>query len=117
MKTTKTYNCPFEITLEAIGGKWKSLILWHLFENGTLRNGQMLRLMPHITQKMLTQQLREMEASGLVTRKIYEQVPPKVEYSLTQAALQLEPIMNLMMAWGMQRAEALGLEAGCTLEG
>lgn len=93
MKDAIRFNCPFELTIELIGGKWKGLILWHLLEHKVLRNGEMLRLMPRITQKMLTQQLREMEDNGLVSRIIYEQVPPKVEYSLTPHGEALRPIL------------------------
>ena len=77
----KTYNIPVEATLEVIGGKWKVVILCHLKRNK--RTSELKRLMPGITQKMLTQQLRELEEDGVIQRKVYDQVPPKVEYSLT----------------------------------
>lgn len=95
------FSCPFELTIELIGGKWKGLILWHLLDKKVLRNGEMLRLMPRITQKMLTQQLREMEENGLIRRVIYEQVPPKVEYSLTTHGEALRPILDQMIEWGL----------------
>ncbi|MGH7799687.1 MAG: winged helix-turn-helix transcriptional regulator [Thermodesulfobacteriota bacterium] len=98
----KTYNCPVEATLGVIGGKWKVLILWYLKEEQIMRFGKLKRLIPGITQKMLTQQLRELEANGLITRKVYAQVPPKVEYSLTKYGESLEPILKLMCEWGIE---------------
>ncbi len=95
----KEYNCPVEATLDAIGGKWKSLILWHLQE-GTKRFGQLKRIIPGVTQKMLTSQLRELEADGLIHREVFAQVPPKVEYSLTQYGETLRPLLKVMCNWG-----------------
>jgi DNA-binding HxlR family transcriptional regulator len=92
-------DCPVETTLSVIGGKWKALILWHLRDQ-IKRFGELKRLMPGITQKMLAQQLREMEKDGLVKRKIYPQVPPKVEYSLTDCGKSLCPILDMMGEWG-----------------
>lgn len=97
------YQCPMELTLDLIGGKWKSLILWYLGEN-TLRFSDLKRTIPRITQKMLTQQLRELEQDGLVERFIYTQVPPKVEYSLTDAGKTLLPILETMCQWGTNYA-------------
>ena len=108
------FNCPFELTIELIGGKWKGLILWHLYDKKVLRNGEMLRLMPRITQKMLTQQLREMEENGLVKRIIYEQVPPKVEYSLTEHGNALRPILEMMIAWGVEYAKEKNITIACS---
>ena len=79
----KIYTCTFEITMDLIGGKWKPIIIWHLGTKGTQRFTELKKLIPQITQKMLTQQLRELEMDNLVNRKVYAQVPPKVEYSLT----------------------------------
>jgi DNA-binding HxlR family transcriptional regulator len=107
------FNCPFELTIELIGEKWKGLILWHLLEQKVLRNGEMLRLMPRITQKMLTQQLREMEENGLVSRVIYEQVPPKVEYSLTPHGEALRPILDMMIDWGVEYARDNNITVAC----
>lgn len=107
------FNCPFELTIELIGGKWKGLILWHLLDKKVLRNGEMLRLMPRITQKMLTQQLREMEENGLVRRVIYEQVPPKVEYSLTPHGEALRPILDMMITWGSKYAKEKNIVIAC----
>jgi DNA-binding HxlR family transcriptional regulator len=96
----KKYNCPVEATLGVIGGKWKVLILYYLKEEQIMRFGKLKRLIPEITQKMLTQQLRELEADGLITRKVYAQVPPKVEYTFTKHGESLEPILKLMFEWG-----------------
>ncbi|HWR42210.1 helix-turn-helix domain-containing protein [Sporomusa sp.] len=94
------YQCSMELTLELIGGKWKSLILWYLGEN-TLRFSELKKALPKVTQKMLTQQLRELEQSGLVDRFIYTQIPPKVEYSLTEAGKSLLPILASLCQWGL----------------
>ncbi|HEY3424616.1 MAG TPA: helix-turn-helix domain-containing protein [Negativicutes bacterium] len=98
-----TYQCSMELTLDLIGGKWKALILWHLGEN-TLRFSELRKTLPQITQKMLTQQLRELEASGLVNRFIYTQIPPKVEYSLTPTGQSLLPILETLCQWGLNYA-------------
>jgi len=97
------YRCPVELTPEIIGGKWKALILWHLSYK-TLRFSQLQRRMPRVTQKMLTQQLRELERDGVVKRKVYPQVPPKVEYSLTELGSTVVPLLQQMCAWGKQFA-------------
>jgi DNA-binding HxlR family transcriptional regulator len=98
------YHCSMELTLDVIGGKWKPLILWYLRED-TLRFSELQRELPYITQKMLTQQLRGLEASGLVNRLIYTQIPPKVEYSLTDAGKSLLPILETMSQWGLNYAQ------------
>jgi DNA-binding HxlR family transcriptional regulator len=97
-------TCPVESTLGAIGGRWKVLILKELFD-GVKRFGQLHRALHGITQKMLTQQLREMERDGLVNRQVYRQVPPKVEYSLTQMGRTLEPVLESMHKWGIEFIE------------
>lgn len=97
----KKYTCPVEATLDVIGGKWKVLILWHL-KDTTRRFGALKRLIPGVTQKMLTQQLRELERDGLINRVVYAQVPPKVEYSLTQFGITLNPVLEQMSQWGME---------------
>jgi DNA-binding HxlR family transcriptional regulator len=98
----KINSLPVEITLDLIGGKWKVLILWHLLER-TLRFSELKRKIPSITQKMLTQQLRELESDGLLHRKVYAQVPPKVEYSLTEAGKSFMPILKALHKWGESR--------------
>jgi DNA-binding HxlR family transcriptional regulator len=94
-----------ELTLQVIGGKWKPIILYHLSDNGTRRFGELKQMMPNITQKMLTQQLRELERDGLIHRVVYAQVPPKVEYSLTELGMSLLPIMQSLNQWGRQYEE------------
>lgn len=92
-------DCPVEITLHLIGTKWKVLIIRDLL-TGTKRFGELKKSLNNITQKVLTQNLREMEENGLVTRKVYPEVPPKVEYSLTETGLSLKPILDSMVDWG-----------------
>jgi len=92
-------GCPVEFTLEIIGGKWKGVLLYHLMD-GKKRFGELRRICPDITQRMLTLQLRELEEDGLVHREVYRQVPPKVEYSLTEYGRTLEPLIQLMKEWG-----------------
>lgn len=97
----KSYHCPVELTLSVVGGKWKVLLLWNM-KGGIKRYGELKRLVPGITHKMLTQQLRELEDDGVISRKVYEIVPPRVEYSLTQRGEQLRPILEMMGQWGTQ---------------
>jgi len=95
----KKYNISVEATLEVIGGKWKCVILCHL-THGKKRTSELKRLMPNITQKMLTQQLRELEEDGVINRIVYNQVPPKVEYELSEYGRSLESILNALCTWG-----------------
>jgi DNA-binding HxlR family transcriptional regulator len=92
-------GCPVETTLDVIGGKWKGIILYHLID-GTKRFNEFRRLNPGITQFMLTLQLRELERDGIIHREVYKEVPPKVEYSLTDFGKTLEPIIISMKQWG-----------------
>jgi len=85
--------------MEIIGGKWKPIILYYL-KDGTQRFGELQRLIPHITKKMLTQQLRELERDKIIERKVFHQVPPKVEYSLSKYGKSLKPVLELMANWG-----------------
>ena len=91
--------CPVEITMGLIGEKWKVLIIRDLL-TGTKRFGELRKSVTGITQKVLTNNLRQMEASGLVKRKVYPEVPPRVEYSLTKTGLSLKPILDSMVTWG-----------------
>ena len=91
--------CPVEITMGLIGEKWKVLIIRDLL-TGTKRFGELRKSVTGITQKVLTNNLRQMEASGLVKRKVYAEVPPRVEYSLTETGLSLKPILDSMVTWG-----------------
>ncbi|MFU0791381.1 winged helix-turn-helix transcriptional regulator [Cerasibacillus sp. JNUCC 74] len=89
-----------EVAIEAIVGKWKPIILYHLMENKIMRFNELKRSIPNITQKMLTSQLRELEQHKIVHRKVYPQVPPKVEYSLTEYGQEVIPILKSMQKWG-----------------
>jgi len=104
MEDNCTYRCHVSVTLDIIGGKWKSLILWHLSYK-TLRFSQLQRRLIKITQKMLTQQLRELERDGLIHRKVYAEVPPRVEYSLSETGLSVVPILKMMYQWGKNYRE------------
>ena len=92
--------CPVETTLMLIGDKWKVLILWNLM-NGTMRFGELKKSIGTVSQKVLTAQLRDMEKKGLLTRKVYAEVPPRVEYTLTETGCSLKPILDAMWAWGL----------------
>ncbi|KAB8332094.1 helix-turn-helix transcriptional regulator [Scytonema tolypothrichoides VB-61278] len=92
-------QCPVALTIEVIGGKWKPMILYSLLP-GTKRFGDLKRLLPEVTQRMLTLQLRELEEDGIVQRTVYAEVPPRVEYSLTEFGKTLEPVLLIMVAWG-----------------
>lgn len=94
------YRCEIEIFLEIIGGKWKSVIIWELHQHEVIRYNEFKRLLPEITQKMLTQQLRSLEVDGIVSKKVYATSPPKVEYSLTEDGRALIPIFQQMDQWG-----------------
>ncbi|RZD16297.1 MAG: transcriptional regulator [Candidatus Acididesulfobacter guangdongensis] len=98
MKTDKII-CPVEKTLEIIGGSWKVRILSELF-TGTKRFNELKKCVNGITQKMLTQQLRDLENQGIINRKVYAVVPPKVEYSLTDLGISLKPILDAIHEWG-----------------
>ena len=97
-------GCAVEATLRLIDGKWKGVILYHLLE-GTLRFNEIRRRLASVTQRMLTNQLREMESDGLITRTVYAEVPPKVEYSLTERGRSLDPVIRALKTWGDLHAE------------
>lgn len=99
LRKNKKYHCAVEASIDVIGGKWKPLILWAL-KDGTLRFSRIADELPDITQKMLTTQLRELEADGIINRKVYAQVPPKVEYSLTASGRTIVPILEALYDWG-----------------
>ncbi|MBP7332614.1 MAG: helix-turn-helix transcriptional regulator [Firmicutes bacterium] len=109
------YNCPVESTLNLIGGKYKSLILWHLM-NQTLRFSELRNLIPQATPKMLTQQLRELEMDDLLIRTVYPVVPPKVEYSLSSFGRSIRPILEAMYDWGTDYLKGKGLEVNCSMK-
>lgn len=102
----KSYHCPVEAALDVIGGKWKPLILWALGDN-VLRFSELQRELPGVNTKMLTKQLRELEDDGVITRTVYPEVPPRVEYAITDFGKTLIPILQALCNWG---AEYLGIE-------
>ncbi|NBI27607.1 winged helix-turn-helix transcriptional regulator [Chengkuizengella marina] len=95
----KTFGCPVDLTLNTIMGKWKAVILYNLM-SGKKRFGELQKLMPDVTDRVLTKQLRELEMDGIITRKVYPVVPPKVEYSLTERGKSIKPILDAMSEWG-----------------
>lgn len=105
------FYCPVKLTTDVIGGKWKPLILFYL-ETGTKRFGELRRLIPGMTKKMLTQHLRDLERDEVIRRKVYAVVPPKVEYSLTKHGESLKPILRLMSAWGTKHRKRYGIPKG-----
>ena len=92
-------GCAVEATISLIDGKWKCVILFHLL-SGTIRFNEIRRLIPSVTQRMLTNQLRELEVDGLIERKVYAQVPPKVEYSISPRGQSLESVLRTLQVWG-----------------
>lgn len=114
MKQASIKRCPVSATLSLIGGKYKSLILWHLMGK-TLRFSELKSLVPEATPKMLTQQLRELEADNLLIRTVYPVVPPKVEYTLTGKGSSLHPILESMFIWGTDLLKEEGLEPNCSM--
>ena len=102
-------DCPVEMTLQLIGDKWKILILRDLL-TGTKRFGELKKSVTGITQKVLTSNLRDMESSGLLTREVFPEVPPRVEYTLTDTGYSLEPILDSMYSWGKNYKRSLNLE-------
>jgi DNA-binding HxlR family transcriptional regulator len=95
----KEYYCPVDVTLAIIGGKWKPAILWHL-KKRAMRFSELQRRFPDTTRKMLTQQLRELEADGMIRREVYAEVPPRVEYSFTEMGRTINNVLDLMYDWG-----------------
>jgi DNA-binding HxlR family transcriptional regulator len=108
-KKAPSYHCPVEATLDVIGGKWKALILFHL-RDGVLRFGQLRRKIPDVSERMLAQQLRELERQGVVHREVYREVPPRVEYWLTDYGKTLRPLTELMCRWGKRHLRRLAGE-------
>ncbi len=106
-EAAKDYHCPVEATLDVIGGKWKVVILFHLTHDGTHRFAELRRKIPAVSERMLTQQLRELEDDGIVHREVYPEVPPKVEYSLTEYGKTLRPITEVMCEWGQRHIKRI----------
>lgn len=105
-KTEHIFSCPIGGTLEVFAGRWKPEILWQL-KKGPMRFNQLLKEIGSVSQKMLTQQLRDLQRDGLVDRKQYEQIPPRVEYKMTELAKTLQPIFNLLADWGVDNSETV----------
>ena len=103
------YDCPVEATIAAVGGKWKILILWRLGDQ-TRRYGELKRLLPEVTEKMLIAQLRELEADGIIARTSYGEVPPRVDYALTPHGRKLKPVLEAMCEWGQEHIRLHSLE-------
>ncbi|MBC8082620.1 MAG: helix-turn-helix transcriptional regulator [Hymenobacter sp.] len=103
--------CPITAALDVLGGKWKVFVLARLAEYPLLRFGELHRLIPKVSQKMLTQQLRELEEAGLVARRIYAEVPPRVEYRLTTHGQTLQPVLRALRDWGDLHRQVLGQPA------
>lgn len=114
-KAALNANCPVAATLHLIGGKYKALILWHLYEK-TLRFNELRRLVPEATAKMLTQQLRELEQDELITRTVYPVVPPRVEYALKERGESLFPILQAMYDWGSKLMQQQGECPACSMQ-
>lgn len=112
MRTSTGYNCPVEATIDLIGGKYKAVILWHLMGK-TLRYSELHRLVPRATDKMLAQQLRELENDGLINRAVYPVVPPKTEYSLTDFGKTLVPILDALCNWGSDYLDKSNIKTPC----
>jgi DNA-binding HxlR family transcriptional regulator len=109
-KAPRVQGCSVERTMSLIDGKWKIIVLYKLLR-GTLRFNELRRLIPSITQRMLTHQLRELEADGLVVRTVYAQVPPRVEYTLSVRGRSLEPVLMAMKDWGDENLSSLEAKA------
>ena len=103
----KVYSTPMDVTLEVIGGKWKALLVYRLL-NGPLRFSELKRLVPDITEKMLTQQLRELERVGVLTRTVFAEVPPRGEYCVTEHGATLQPVLAAMCEWGRSHWQQQG---------
>lgn len=92
-------NCPMVVAINVIGGKWKPVIL-HMLSSGSMRFGELKKNIPPVSQKMLTQQLRELEQDGIVSRTVHAEVPPRVEYALSETGMSLVPVIDALYRWG-----------------
>ena len=111
-----SYHCTVEAAMDIIGGKYKAIILWHLIKDGTLRFSQLQRLIPQSTPKMLSSQLKELEANNLIVRVLYPVVPPKTEYSLSEFGKTLIPIITALRDWGSLYFEHMNVQNPCENE-
>ena len=107
------WQCSVEATLGVLGGKYKAIIVWHLKESGVMRFSELQKAIPQATEKMLSQQLREMEADGLVDRRLFPVIPPMTEYSLTELGQSIAPVVDAMSDWGHLYFKHLGLPEPC----
>jgi DNA-binding HxlR family transcriptional regulator len=105
------YSCPVELATDVLGGRWRTVLLSRLKE-GVHRYGELRRLVPGISEKMLSQRLRELEADGLITRRDLGTVPPHVEYELTEQGRSLAPVLQALYDWGLARARENGIDVG-----
>ena len=103
----KLFHCALDVTMRYIGGKWKTVVLWYL-KKDKKRFSELRRLIPEITEKMLSIQLKELEKDGLVSRKLFAEVPPRVEYRLTEEGKTLIPLLETMALWGRRKGETAG---------
>ncbi|HEY4481868.1 MAG TPA: helix-turn-helix domain-containing protein [Candidatus Brocadiaceae bacterium] len=103
----KTYHCALDITMDYIGGKWKTVVLWYLRKQHK-RFSELKRLIPDITEKMLSLQLRQLEKDGIVGRRVFAEVPPRVEYYLTEQGKSIVPVIEAIAKWGREKGEAEG---------
>lgn len=104
----KEYRCFFELTLQVFGGKWKPVIIYHLARTGVMRYGELKRTIPEISERMLAKQLRELENDDVLSRTAYPEVPPKVEYALTDLGRKLLPALLELRKWGIEYERHLG---------
>lgn len=112
IEKAKTFQCPMELAMAIIGGKYKAVILWHLLDT-TLRYNEIQKFIPKATPKMLSQQFKELEADGIISRKLYPVVPPRTEYSLTEMGKSLIPVIQALETWGEEYFKYLGIPNPC----
>ncbi|BDT91654.1 MULTISPECIES: winged helix-turn-helix transcriptional regulator [Nocardia] len=107
-KRSGPYFCGIDAAMDVVGGKWKALILWELENHGVRRFGELRKGLPGVSEKMLIQQLRELEEDGIVSRTVYREVPPRVEYRLTEIGVALNAALEPLGAWGRARIDRIG---------
>jgi DNA-binding HxlR family transcriptional regulator len=103
----ETFHCALDVTMRFIGGKWKTVVLWYL-RKGPMRFSEISKRIPQITEKMLSLQLKELERDGIISRTVYAQVPPRVEYSFTEKGSSLIPVVEALAGWGREKSRAEG---------
>lgn len=101
-KRQKDFNCSIGFAMTVIGSKWRAIILWHILKNSHIRYGELKKGIPNISHKVLTQELKRLEADSLITRKSYPEIPPKVEYSATNRGRSLYKVLNELCIWGKE---------------